>query len=206
MAITHNVEQGTFEWLAVRLGIPTASDFDKIITSTGKASTQTTAYAHKLLAEILTGKPVETFEKTEWMERGVLLESSAVQFYEVKNDVETVKVGFVTDDKRTMGCSPDRLVGDDGLLEIKCPAPHTHVGYMLAGKVDRKYWPQLQGQLLVSGRKWVDWMSYHPEMQPVIVRVERDEEFIKAMHASIQQFNAELAVELGKLMPIKEAA
>ena len=206
MAMTHNVEQGTPEWLAVRLGIPTASDFDKIITSTGKASTQTTAYAHKLLAEILTGHPVETFEKTEWMERGQALEESAVQFYELKTDIETVKIGFVTDDRRTMGCSPDRLVGNDGLLEIKCPAPHTHVGYLLNNKVDRKYWPQVQGQLLVTGRKWVDWMSYHSEMQPVIIRVERDEEFLKAMNASIQQFNAELAVELGKLIPIKEAA
>lgn len=184
----HNVEQGTDEWKALRLGIPTGSSFDKIITSTGKASTQADGYMALLLAEIMTGKPTMTFEKTPWMERGNELEAEAAQFYELQTDLAAVKIGFCTNDDGTIGASPDRLIGDDGLLEIKCPAPHTHVQYLLSGKVDRGYWPQIQGQLFITGRKWCDWMSYNPEMPAVIMRVERDEEFITALDTALKDF------------------
>lgn len=176
--LIHNVEQGTEDWFKVRLGIPTASCFDRIITPTGKDSTQAEAYENKLVAELLTGKPVDDFDGNAWTERGNELEPDAANFYAMQHDVEPVKIGFVTDDARAYGCSPDRMIGDDGLLEIKCPAPHTHVKYMLDQSIDRKYYPQLQGQLFVTGRLWVDIISYHPEMQPVILRVERDEPFI----------------------------
>jgi hypothetical protein len=184
--ITYNVEQGTPEWLEARMGIPTASEFDKLLTPTGKPSTQGKAIAHRLVAEILTGRPQSTWNGNADTERGKELEPDAVAFYEMLHG-ETTKVGFITDDARTMGCSPDRLVGEDGLLEIKCPAAHTHVEYMLTG-IDRGYMPQLQGQLLVTGRKWVDWMSYHPEMQPVIVRVTRNEAYLELLSVALEQF------------------
>lgn len=183
-----DVVQGTDEWIQARLAIPTASEFDKIITPTGKISTQAEAYMNKLLSEVITGKPALTFEKTPWMERGNELEAEAAQFYELQNDLDSVKVGFCMNDEGTIGASPDRLIGADGLLEIKCPAPQTHVGYLLSGKIDRGYWPQVQGQLYITGRKWCDWMSYNPEMPPVIIRVERDESFISLMNAALQDF------------------
>ena len=186
--IVHDCEQGTPEWLAARLGIPTASEFDKIITPTGKPSTQCDAYAHRLLAEIMVGKPVESFEPTAWMDRGNVLEPEAVSFYELQTDFEAVPVGFVTDDLRTMGASPDRLIGDAGLLEIKCPAPHTHVQYLLDGCIDRKYYPQVQGQLLVTGRAWADLVSYHPELPPVVIRIERDLPFLATLTDLLTQF------------------
>lgn len=208
--LLHNVIQGTPEWFACRLGIPTASEFDKIITPTGKPSTQADGYANKLIAEFLTGKPVDAFEGSSWTERGNELEPNAAQFYELQMDCEVAPVGFITNDAKTMGCSPDRLVGDDGLLEIKCPAPHTHVQYMLNGKIDQKYYPQIQGQLLVTDRQWVDLISYHPEMPPVIIRVERNEKFLTDLRGLLDGFMQDLAgkrkelIERGYMEPPAE--
>jgi len=185
----HNVEQGSGDWMMIRCGIPTASEFHKILTPTGKLSAQSEDYGNRLIAERITGKPEEDFGGSKWTDRGKELEPFAVKFYEVQNDVETVAVGFCTNDEGTIGASPDRLVGEDGLLEIKCPAPHTHVEYMTKQEVDKGYWPQIQGQLYVTGRKWVDWMSYHPEMPPVVIRVERDEEYIKKLADCLAAFN-----------------
>lgn len=198
----HNVEQGSSEWLLVRLGIPTASEFDKIITPTGKASTQCEGYSERLLAEYLLGYPVETFGGNSWTDRGKELEPHAVRFYEGHIEIETVPVGFCTDDAKTMGASPDRLVGDEGLLEIKCPAPQTHVHYLLTGEIDKGYYPQVQGQLLVTGRKWVDWLSYHPEMPPVIIRVERDEEYLNIMAKLLAEFTEKLEKKREKLITL----
>lgn len=200
--IVHDVQQGSPEWFACRLGIPTASEFDKIITPTGKASTQYEAYANRLLAEQMTGKPGEAFEGNAWTERGNELEPDAVAFYELQRDVQAVRVGFCTDDGRTMGASPDRLIGDDGLLEVKCPAPHTHIQYLLDQNIDRKYYPQLQGQLLVTNRKWVDIISYHPELPPVILRVDRDEVYLAAMVKLLADFRRELQMKQGKMVKL----
>ncbi len=174
----YDFEQGSEEWLQIRLGKPTASEFDKIITGTGSKSTQASDYINKLLAELLTKKPVNTFQKTEAMERGNELEQEAADYYEMLNNIDLVKIGFCVDDAEQYGCSPDRLVGEDGLLEIKCPLAHTHVKYLLSGKMDTGYIPQVQGQLMITGRAWCDFMSYHPDMPPLIVRVARDEEYI----------------------------
>jgi len=197
--IVHDLIQGSAEWLNARLGLPTASCFSQIITPTGKESTQADAYMNKLLAEILTGKPAE-FEQTEWMARGNELEDAAAQFYAFQNDVTLEKIGFVTDINRTMGCSPDRLIGDDGLLEIKCPAPWTHVDYLLNQKIDQKYKPQIQGQLLITGRKWCDIISYHPEMQPVIIRVERNDYYLRDMAQMLDNFIATMNFKKNRLM------
>lgn len=193
----HNVEQGSDEWHAVRLGIPTASEFAKILTPTGKLSAQAEAYANKLVAEKLAGKRLESFEGNDWTERGNELEAAAVSYYEVLTDSTTEKVGFVTAGE--CGCSPDRLVGDDGLLEIKCPAPHTHVHYMLTGKIEQKYTPQVQGQLMITGRKWCDLLSYHPDLPPVLIRIERDEDYIEALRGAIKELNKDIAEKFVKL-------
>lgn len=185
--IIHEVEQGTAEWLFLRLGIPTTSEFGKIITPTGKKSTQADGYANKLAAEFFVEGQVDDF-CTAWMERGKELEPKAAGFYEFVNGVKTVPVGFVTNDDKTIGASPDRLVGDDGLLEIKCPSPAVHVGNVCMAEIDKQYWPQVQGQMLITGRQWVDWMSFHPELPVSIIRAERDEGFISALSDYLAEF------------------
>ena len=188
---THDVVQGTEAWLKLRAGIPTASNFDMILTPKGKASAQAERYLHTLLAERLMGHPVLEVVTT-WMDRGQQMEAEAVAYYESLRERETIKIGFLTNDAGTIGASPDRFVGDDGLLEIKVPKESTHVGYLLTKAVDAAYYPQVQGQLWVSGRAWLDVMSYHPEMPQALVRVERDEAYIATLSAAVEAFSGEL--------------
>lgn len=187
-----DLEQGSSEWFQARLGMATGSRFKDILTGTGKLSTSADKYMNELLAEMIVGKPIETFQKTEWMERGNELEQEAADMYSFEKDIDVKEVGFVVHKDRIAGASPDRLVGEDGLLEIKCPAPHTHVNYLLKNKIDTAYIPQVQGQLWLTGRKWCDWFSYHPDMPSVCVRVERDEAYIKKLEDAIAGFNLKL--------------
>lgn len=185
--IRHDMEQGTQEWYDARIGIPTASCFDQIITpKTMKPSTSAVKYRRKLLAEWMLGLSLDEVN-TEVMERGKILEAEAVRWYEFETDRDTETVGFITNDAGTVGCSPDRLVGVNGLAEIKCPLPHTHIGYLLDG-VDDAYRCQLQGQLWVAEREWVDFVSYHPTMPKVKIRVQRDEPFILALKEAVGAF------------------
>ena len=189
--IYHRVESRSAAWYYLRLGKPTASEFHRIVTPTGKLSTQSAGYAHRLLAELMLGKPLDSPE-TEYMVRGTELEDQAIDAYEFTQGIDTSLGGFVTTDDETIGCSPDRLVGDDGVLEMKCPAPNTHVGYLLSRGIDDEKKPQIQGQLLVTGRKWVDLMSYHPEMPPVIVRCKRDDKYIDTLRTALASFVRQL--------------
>lgn len=185
--------QGSPEWLQARLGIPTASEFHKILTPTGKLSEQSDAYMKTLLAEWLSGQPVDQYEN-EWMKRGKETEEEARKYYEFTKDVEVQQVGFITLDDGSAGCSPDFLV-DKGAGEIKCPAAWTHVGYLLGDTVATKYWPQVQGQCWIAERDWVDWISYYPTISPIIVRVQRDEEYIMKLASAIMVFNERMAAK-----------
>lgn len=191
--IHHKVEQNTAAWHYLRLGRPTASEFSRIVTAGGKASTQAEDYAHRLIAERMLGKPIAEDVQTAWMQRGQELEDSAIEAYEFQTGNETGLGGFCTTDDGLFGCSPDRMVGEDGLIEMKCPAPNTMVRYLddpqCLGKEKRS---QVQGELLVTGRKWVDLVSFHPEMPTVIVRVDRDEKYLDLLSAGLTAFCAQL--------------
>lgn len=187
----YDVEQGSKEWMVLRAGIPTASRFDEIISPTGKQSAQADAYIAELIAETILGCSLDTISN-DWIERGKMLEESAVTFYELQRDLDTEKIGFVTTDDGLIGCSPDRLVGDRGGLEIKCPSPAQHVLYLL-DTFRTKYKPQVQGCLWVCELDWWDMLSYHPEMPPALMRVERDESYIKLMKQYMDEFQEKLA-------------
>ena len=210
MPIYHPIEQRSADWYYLRLGKPTASEFDKIITpKTAKLSAQHGEYIRFLLAELMLAKPLESIE-TEYMTRGTELEDQAIEAYEMVTGMETQRGGFITDDLDQYGCSPDRLVGDVGLLEMKVPAPQTHVGYLISPEsLDSAKRCQVQGQLLVSERAWVDLVSYHPEMPIVVRRVKRDDSFIDSMRValaafirSLQDARLKLEREYGPFRPI----
>ena len=206
MIVLDDLEQGSEAWHAARLGLPTASNFKKLFTATGKASTSAETYFYELLAERLTGKPSSEFT-SEWMVRGTELEPEARATYEFIHDTQVEQIGFVyLDDRRHVGCSPDGLVGPDGLVEFKAPKASTHVKYLLAGKVPSDYVPQVQGQLWITGRKWCDFMSYHPDCDPLIVRVERDDKYITALSAEVDKLAKKLDTAIAKLTKRKEAA
>lgn len=192
--------QGSYEWHMARLGIPTASGFARIVTPAGRPSAQADGYLHELVAERLLGHPLET-EAIGWMDRGLVTEAEAVRYYEMQRECDTRKVGFVTTDHGLAGCSPDRLVvGERGSLEIKCPSAAVHVGYMLDVE-PRKYWPQIQGALWVTGFDWLDFLSYCPELPPALTRYERDEMFIKVLAEAVGNFSNRLDDAVAKLLP-----
>jgi hypothetical protein len=184
----HTCEQGSPEWLRLRLGIPTASEFERIVTPTGKLSAQARPYAFRLVTERVLQRTTDSLDHLQWVERGKELEPQAVRMYEFRQEVKTRAVGFCTTDDGRLGASPDRLlVGEPGGLEIKCPAPHTHIGYMLDG-FGAAYLPQVMGQMLVCELEWVDRFSFHPEMPPVLIRTHRDEAFIARLAAALDEF------------------
>lgn len=185
--IHHQIDQNCEAWMRLRMGIPTASSFDRIVTKSGKPSTQAEAYMNWLLAEWVLDAPLESPE-TQWMARGHELEPMALRSYAFERDLEPEPGGFWTTDDGMIGASPDSIVGADGLLELKCPAPQTHIGYMLSRDLDAKYWTQLQGQLYVTERAWVDIQSYCPGLPTVIIRVTRNEQFIAALDAGLREF------------------
>jgi len=182
------VAQYSEDYDRLKLGIPTSSNFHKIITPQGKSSKQWREYACVLIAERLLQRKIE-FYNSPAMERGLIVEAEAADWYEFDQDVSVQKVGFITDDNHTVGCSPDRLVGDQGLLEIKAPLPHTQVEYWISGEVSERFRPQLQGQLYVSRRSWVDILCWHDVLPKVVMRVEPDEQFINTLDRELQIFN-----------------
>ena len=174
-----NHEQGTQEWLTSRLGCPSGSGFDKLITASGKPSTQSEGYINQLIAELMTNQTTEV-KVTDAMQRGTDLEPMARNFYELASGNEVMEVGFCKHDILECGVSPDGLM-DDGGLEIKCPSPSWHCAYLRGGVLPTKYKQQVQGCMWITGREWWDFVSYHETMPALIVRVHRDEEYIKLL-------------------------
>jgi YqaJ-like viral recombinase domain len=185
--IYHACAPRSREWYALRLGIPTSSEFSRIITpKTMKISSQAPGYMNRLLAEWVTGQQVENFQ-SEYMVRGQELEDEAIAAYEMLTGAETSPGGFVTTDDGMLGCSPDRLIGNDGDLELKCPLIQTQIGYALNG-LDDEYKCQVQGRLMIHEREWVDLFSYHPLFSIPPLRVYRDEKFIRVLRPVLEQF------------------
>lgn len=194
-------EQGSPEWQTARLGIPTGSCVDKILTpKTRKLSASSVVYRNMLLAEWLTGYPMEN-GSTVWMDRGIDLEPEARAWYELHRDVEVQPLGLILRDDEQFGGSPDGSVADDGLVEFKCPALHTHVGYMLNDGPD--YLGQVQSYLYLGERPWIDVVSYNPDLPPVVNRVERDEKYIADLVAALDPFIADLCEQKEKLLPYR---
>jgi hypothetical protein len=182
-----DMDQGSAAWLMARLGIPTSSRFDEILTPTTlKFSKSAEKYAWQLIAEQATGVPVDD-ATSGFLTRGTVQEKKAVQWYEMRRDVETEGVGFILRDDKRAGCSPDRFVGTDGLLEVKVPKVTNHIGYLLDDE-GIGYRCQRQGQLWLTEREWCDGLSYCPGLPNALTRTYRDEAFIKALDAAIAQF------------------
>ena len=179
--IIHNVEQRSLDWYTLRLGLPTASNFAKIITSTGEPSESASGYALTLAAELFAGKPLDSWEGNAWTERGLEMEKEAILLYEFINNVETTRVGFVKDDKLGAGCSPDRIIGMDGLIEVKSLKAENHIKaifyYRRHGKCPPDYIQQTQGQMMICERKWCDVVFYHPDLPLLTIRENRDSVF-----------------------------
>jgi hypothetical protein len=185
-------EQGSPEWYLARLGIPTASEFATIMAKGkggGDSKTRRT-YLLKLLGERITGEPMYSYSN-DHMERGKVMEDEARDFYAFMTDAEPQRVGFIRN--HGSGCSPDSLIGDAGMLEIKTKLAHLQIEVLLSGEVPSDHKAQLQGQLWVAEREWVDFVSYWPKTPPFIKRVYRDEAYIKGIAEAVDIFLSELS-------------
>lgn len=188
-----DVEQGSPEWFEARRGIPTASNFDKILTATKKMSTQASKYMIELIADKHNPEETEQFSNI-WTERGKSLEEEARSYYELITDLDVQQVGLVyLDDMKQVSCSPDGLIQDDGGIEIKCLKASTHIEMFLNGGIPVKYVPQIQGNLWVTGRQWWDFFAYHPSFKCIKIRVGRDEEYIQKLREAISSFLDQMA-------------
>lgn len=186
-----NCEQGTEEWFRVRAGMPTASEFATVMASGrggGESKTRRT-YMLKLAGEIITGEPAESFTNAH-MERGKVMEAEARDWYAFQYNVEPERVGFIVNGPK--GCSPDSLLGADGMLEIKTALPHILIEKLLKGEFSPEHKAQCQGALWVAEREWIDLVTYWPRLPPLVVRAQRDELYIAALSKGVSDFNAEL--------------
>ena len=202
------IEQGTPEWFAARLGNVTASRVADVIAKTKSGySASRDNYMAQLICERMTNTVAESYSNAA-MQHGTETEPLARAAYEALKDVLVDEVGFVPHPTIAMaGASPDGLVGNDGLLEIKCPNTATHIDTLLNQSVPTKYFTQMQFQMACTGREWCDFVSFDnrlpEELQLFVKRVPRDDVYIKIMEAEIVQFLAELDDKINKLMKVK---
>lgn len=193
MKIIETCEQGSEEWLSLRLGKITASRVKDVLTKGRGTSPSKTSesYMMELTAEILTGKSKPFFEN-DAMRWGTETEPQARAMYAVNNDFVDVKEVAFVEHNEQVGISPDGLVGDDGLLEIKCPNTTTQLKRALSDDYSADYKAQIQMQLWVTGREWCDFLSFDPRLECAAgylqQRVYRDEEYIKEMKTKVYAF------------------
>lgn len=198
------IVQGSPEWIASRLGRVTASRVADVVarTKTGWGASRTN-YMADLIAERLTGEQASTYTNAA-MQWGTETEPLARLAYEFRQGVEVEECGFVPHPSIAMaGASPDGLVGDRGLVEIKCPNTATHIETLLGGAVPDKYMKQMQWQMACAERDWCDWVSFDPRMPEYtrlyVKRVPRDDKLIASLTADIQEFLAEIDTKIAAL-------
>jgi putative phage-type endonuclease len=198
------IEQGSVEWHLQRLGKVTASRVADVL-SKGKSgeSASRKNYRTELVVQRLTGVPGESFTNAA-MEWGTTTEPLARIAYEAEMGVFVNQVAFVEHPTiANFGCSPDGVIDNDLIVEFKCPNSSTHIEYLTDDKPPAKYIPQMQCQMAVMGAKWCDFASFDPrlpsDLQLFVVRLERDEEYIKAMEAEVQKFLSEVEEMFTKL-------
>jgi predicted phage-related endonuclease len=190
MIIIDDIQQGTPGWMALKAGVPSASEFDKILSPTGKASTQAEKYRNQLIGERLLGTKPESY-KSQAMIEGSLKEDEARALFSMLKGVECKQVAFCFENNKRYGCSPDAILDLSG-LEIKCPELHTHVQYLMDAKLPTTYISQVQGSMLVSGYSHWFFMSYYPGLPELIIDVPRDDKYCAQLKVSLEMFCDEL--------------
>jgi hypothetical protein len=199
MKINKRVEQGSEEWLQLRKGRATASEFSKILTPTGKISKSAVSYMRKLARECVVDDPLE-FMGNKFTDWGNANEPWARDQFRLETGLDVVEVGFCTRDDLLVGCSPDGLIRDPdtgewiGGLEIKCPSVDKHVEYLMKNELPSDYKMQVHGSMAVTGLPWWYFMSYFPGLNPLILKVERDD-FTESVSVALDQFVIDYAEE-----------
>ncbi len=185
--------------MQARAGIPTASEFDQLLTPELKIRTgdMPKSYLNKKLAEAWLGGPLPAFNSFD-MDQGNILEEEAIPWFELEFGTTIERPGFITTDDGRVGCSPDGLLKDGG-LEIKCPLVQTHIGYLLGGKVPPQYLAQVHGSLFVTGLPCWTFISYHRKLPALHLRIQRDEKINRAIEVALLAFGVEFDAGMNRL-------
>lgn len=196
MAKIVQAEQGSDEWLQARVGVATGSKYSDIMarTRSGYAASRKN-YMAELVVERLTGRPTERYVNAA-MQWGTETEPVARLAYTLSTGNDVEETGLWLHNDIPTGASPDGLIGLDGLIEIKCPNTATHLETLVTKQIPREHVAQVQGQMWITGRMWCDFVSFDPRLpenaQMIIIRVERDEAYIKEMELEIRGFLADV--------------
>ncbi|VVM98763.1 lambda exonuclease family protein [Pseudomonas fluorescens] len=203
MQIITDIQQGTPEWLALRLGIVTCSELDSLLVNgKGEAGFGAGAftYMNTLIGERITGELADPFTGNRHTERGHELEGAARILYEDREEVKTTQVGIILN--HGIGYSPDSLVLEDGLTEIKTKLPKLQVEVILGGEIPKEHIAQCQGGLWVSEREWIDFVCYWPGMPLFIKRAYRDEAMIRKLSERVKTFYEILEDRMNQVLGI----
>jgi hypothetical protein len=188
-----NVPQRSEEWYRARMGLPTASMFGVVMAQGRERGTDSkgrASYMRKLAGEIITGIPMESYTNDD-MDRGREQEPEILARYCFENDVEVTPCGFIKNGKK--GCSPDGLVKDKGMVQIKSAAPHVMIEILMDGTAPKKHWPQCFGELWVAEREWTDLViGSSPKLPLFVHRFHRDQAYINEIEVAVHWFNREL--------------
>lgn len=197
MPVFVDVDQNSEEWFGHRCGIPTSSAFPMMMAK-GQGKTRRT-YLLKLAGEVITGRPAENFSNA-YMDRGHDQEPEARALYEFQTETRVQVCGFVLRDDGRAGASPDSMIGDDGILEIKTKMPHLLIEWFLKDTFPSEHVWQCQGQMWVADRAYVDLIGYCPDMPPFIKRLHRCENKIAELEAELDRFHNDLDDIVNKVL------
>jgi len=196
-------KQNTPEWDDCRRGIPTASNFGKILTSTGKVSESREEYIIQLACEHVSGRSEDNFQSYR-MKQGSIMEAESRSVYAMNHEVEVIQVGFVyKDETRRVGCSPDGLIDPDGGFETKDAKFTVQHARLKSKKMEASFGPQVQGGLYCCEREWWDWQSYCSGLPELCIRNYRDEKWISRLAEELERFCYDLALTIRKLKEMK---
>ncbi|WP_156851524.1 lambda exonuclease family protein [Bartonella refiksaydamii] len=203
------MEQRTAEWFQARLGKVTASNVYNVLSKTAKGlpTSKYEDYKMKLMTERLTGEISQSYT-TAAMQWGIEHEENALREYEFIYDTNVTKCGFIQHPKIEMaGASPDGLIGEDGLIEVKCPRSVNHMRFCISDEIKPEYHAQMQFQMACTGRKWCDFVSYDSRfagesfnLRMKVKRVHRDEKQIEQINKAVEAFLAEIDQDMKQIL------
>lgn len=203
MIVHREFAQNSLQWLTARAGIPTASEFNQLLTPKFEIRTgeMPKTYLARKLAEYWLGGPLPGFGTLD-MEFGQILEQEAKPWFALEYDLQIESVGFVTTDDGRVGCSPDGLITDSNGIEIKCPEPQTHCKYLLAGTLPPDYAAQVHGAMYVTGGSHWYFVSYRRRFPALVLLVERDEKIQEAIDSALGEFLARFETAKERLIEL----
>ncbi len=191
----HNCEQMTLEWIRLHFGIPTAACLDQLLTPEFelRKGEMPKTLVYKKVAEVIQNRPMIDLDKSSFMmEQGMILESEARPWFELEYEKKIRQVGFITTDDGRVGCSPDGLIeGEECGIEIKCPAAHTHVKYLVNGVLPKEYVAQVYGSMFVTGFKRWMFVSYRRGFPALVLEIPWTKTAEIAMANAVESFHSE---------------